>query len=132
MLYSGEEFYYISQRDTFPIGKWPASSFYVDNPTAGTRAEDEHPENHFFEFYEDGTFAAHLDGEIQGIWDFEDLDFHETSIGDYWEMDYLLTYDGWSEPLRIHIEFLYEPAFYINIPHPEKEGYTVVAGFQQE
>ncbi len=130
--YSEDEFVLMNQRDTYPIGTWLPSSYYVDNKLDGTRMEDTQVENHPFIFHEDGRFTAVLEEEMTGSWEFEDLEFMDTSIGQYWEMDYLLTFDGQAEPMRIHIELREDvPEFFIYMPHPEKENYEIVAGFRK-
>ena len=69
---------------------------------------------------------------MTGSLEFEDLDFMDTSIGQYWEMDYLLTFDGKAEPMWIHIELREDvPEFFIYMPHPEKENFEIVAGFRK-
>ena len=127
--YSEEEYSLMMQHDTYLIGTWPARSYYIKNNVDNTRTEDEHPENHFFTFHEDGTFTALLEEEMAGIWEFEDLDYSETSTGNYWELDYLLTFDGQSEPMRIHVELKDTVDFWIYMPLPENGDYEIVAGF---
>ena len=130
--YSEDEFVLMSQRDTYPIGTWFPSSYYVDNKLDGTRREDTQVENHPFIFHEDGRFTAVLEEEMTGSWEFEDLKFMDTSIGQYWEMDYLLTFDGKAEQMRIHIELREDGSeFFIYMPHPEKENFEIVAGFRK-
>ena len=123
--YSDEEHNLMMQRNTYLLGTWPASYYYVENTAENTRTEDEHPEDHYFTFHEDGTFTAQLEEEMGGAWEFADLHFMETSLGDYWELDYLLTFDGQSESIRIHVELTEDAYFWIRVPLPEKDGFEI-------
>ncbi len=130
--YSGEEYTLMMERNTYPLGKWTCCSYYDKNTTDDTRTENQQPEKHFFEFHEDGTFTAMLEEELTGTWEFEDLDFQETSIGNYWELDYLLTFDGHETPERIYIEHRDILEFWLYLPHPEKADHELSICFRKD
>lgn len=129
--YSEEEYGLMMQRDTYLVGKWTARSFYIKNTADNTRTEDPQPENHFFTFNADGTFTAFLNEEISGTWEFDRLDYEDTSTGQYWVLNYLLTFTGSTQAVRIQVQHGDIPEFWLYMPCPEANGYEITAGFQK-
>lgn len=129
--YSKDEYALMMQQDTYLVGKWTAGSFYINNTADNTRTEDPQPENHFFTFNADGTFTAFLNEEISGTWEFDQLDYEDTSTGQYWVLNYLLTFTGSTQAVRIHVQHGDIPEFWLYMPCPEANGYEITAGFQK-
>lgn len=129
--YSEEEYGLMMQRDTYLVGKWTAGSFYINNTADNTRTEDPQPENHFFTFNADGTFTAFLNEESSGTWEFDRLDYEDTSTGQYWVLHYLLTFTGSTQAVRIQVQHGDIPEFWLYMPCPEANSYEITAGFQK-